>query len=353
MMAPFGYEIIEYSNEGSQSLANEHIPILREKEFRKLRDLYNKEYPNDFANTSSSIFEEFHNKLIREVAKRAQPGEIICHPFGNVHGALGEILPNCFHVETGIGYVNLASFTYKVFESYAWMHYQQGIADRWGNNYEFVVPMSYDLEEWVPSYETGKYILYFGRITEDKGMNYIREIAKRVDMEVIICGGGDVAPWLDPEIPNLKYLAPVNGLARSELLRNAYCMLMPTTYTEPFGSAGVEGMLCGTPLIASDFGAFTETIWQGVTGFRCKTLGDWLYAVKEVKNLDRAKIAEITRHKYDMKRCGKLMDSVFRQIITMNKEDGWYDLEPFMAIPEYKPDPSLLLNNPVLETQHY
>ncbi len=37
--------------------------------------------------------------------------------------------------------------------------------------------------------------------------------------------------------------------------------------------AGVEAMLCGTPLLGSNYGAFQETIIHGVTGFRCNTLG--------------------------------------------------------------------------------
>jgi glycosyltransferase involved in cell wall biosynthesis len=47
---------------------------------------------------------------------------------------------------------------------------------------------------------------------------------------------------------------------------------MPRCYIEPFGGSGVEVLLCGTPLIAVDYGAFTETIIDGVNGFRCHTL---------------------------------------------------------------------------------
>ena len=50
-------------------------------------------------------------------------------------------------------------------------------------------------------------------------------------------------------------------------------------------------MICGTPLISVDYGAFTETIVEGVTGFRCNTLGDWVAGIEASKNLDRAKAA--------------------------------------------------------------
>jgi glycosyltransferase involved in cell wall biosynthesis len=108
-------------------------------------------------------------------------------------------------------------------------------------------------------------------------------------------------------------------------------MLMPTVYTEPFGGAGVEGQLCGTPLLASDFGAFSETVEHNHTGFRCKTLGDWLDAVANVKELDREYIANSARMKYSLAAVGDQMDRIFRQIETLST-DGWYNESGFDAI---------------------
>src|SRR5690242_3936705 len=75
MMQPLGFEVIEYANEGSESEANNKVPILREKEFKKLRELYDKEYPNELANVNSMIFKAFNNKLLKEIIKRAEPGD--------------------------------------------------------------------------------------------------------------------------------------------------------------------------------------------------------------------------------------------------------------------------------------
>jgi glycosyltransferase involved in cell wall biosynthesis len=49
-------------------------------------------------------------------------------------------------------------------------------------------------------------------------------------------------------------------------------------------------MLCGTPLISTNFGAFAETIEHGVTGFRCNTLGDFVKAIEKAGTLDRTKV---------------------------------------------------------------
>lgn len=330
MMLPFGYEVIEYSNEGSESEASEHVVILTREEFEPLQAKMTAAPPHGEATMDSDIYRAFCEKLNPELLKRVQPGDIVCHPFGHTHAYLGELLPYARHVEIGIGYPH-CHFDLRIYETYQWWAWHQGKEQRPGNAYQWVCPMSYNVDEWEPRYEPGEYLLYFGRVVECKGLEVVKEIARHTDLPVVVCGSGDPSPWLDPEIPNLEYRPPVTGTARSTLLRHAKAMLMPTTYCEPFGGAGVEGQLCGAPLIGSDFGAFAETIQHGTNGFRCKTLGDWLEAINRTPTLDRKAIADHARNKYSLESCGSQMDKIFRQIQRLNGA-GWYDLEPTEAI---------------------
>jgi SAM-dependent methyltransferase len=84
-------------------------------------------------------------------------------------------------------------------------------------------------------------------------------------------------------------------------------------------------MLCGTPLIAVDYGAFTETIIDGVTGFRCHTLQDWIDAIDNAGDLDRRVVAETARSRYSLEACGKKYDKIFKDINNLNRK-GWYQL---------------------------
>lgn len=330
MMLPFGHEVIEYSNEGSVSQASEHVVILSRDEFEPLRARLRAAPPHGEATLDSDIYRAFSAKLKPELLNRVRPGDIVCHPFGHTHADLGELLPQAYHVEIGVGYPH-CHFPMRVYETYQWWSWHQGKEQRPGGAYEWVCPMAYDIDEWQPQAAMGDYLLYFGRIVECKGLAVVREIARRVDMPVIICGAGDPSPWLSPDIPNLTYRPPVTGRARSDLLGGARAMLMPTAYTEPFGGAGVEGMLCGTPLLASDHGAFSETVIHGLTGYRCKTLGDWLIAIERLPWLNRRAIAEHARATYSLEACGRQMDRIVRQIGGLGGE-GWYSLTPTNAI---------------------
>lgn len=330
MMLPFGHEVIEYSNEGSVSQASEHVVILSRDEFEPLRARLRAAPPHGEATLDSDIYRAFAARLKPELRKRVLPGDIVCHPFGHAHADLGELLPYAHHLEIGIGYPE-CHFPLRVYETYQWWSWHQGKEQRPGTAYEWVCPMAYDLDEWDVVETPGEYLLYFGRVVECKGLAVVREIARRVDMPVIICGAGDPSPWLSPDIPNLTYRPPVTGRARSDLLGGARAMLMPTAYTEPFGGAGVEGMLCGTPLLASDHGAFSETVIHGLTGYRCKTLGDWLIAIERLPWLNRRAIAEHARATYSLEACGRQMDRIVRQIGGLGGE-GWYSLTPTNAI---------------------
>jgi glycosyltransferase involved in cell wall biosynthesis len=330
MMKPFGYEVIEYSNEGSESEADEIVVMLTKDEFYPLQAKMNAAPPHGEASTDSDIYRAFVEKLTPEITKRAKPGDIVMHYFGHSYVYLSNLLPQCHHIEGPIGYVG-GNLPLRIYETYQWWSYNQGHDNRAGNSYQWVCPMGYDVDEWEPSYEQGEYLLYFGRVIECKGLYTVMEIAKNVDMPVIMCGSGTPEQFLSDDIPNLTYRSPVTGLARSELLRGAYAMLMPTQYTEPFGGAGVEGQMCGTPLIASDFGAFSETVIHGYSGFRCKTLGDYLAAIRGVKQLNRRAIASEARSKYSLQNVGAQMDKIFKQAQALNGK-GWYSLESTDAI---------------------
>lgn len=323
MMRMYGYDVIEYANAGSESEASEKVVMLNEAEIDAYLKQKNTDFHGNLAATGTPHHSLFEERLRLAIASRVQPGDLICHPFGHSHSVLLNDLKSHIHIETGIGYPTLMSGTMRIFESYAWRHYHCAKEDRQGTNYEWVIPNYFEIRDWAPRYEPGQYIAFLGRISQCKGLDTILEIAKYLDnKKIVLCGQGDSTPW---QHPNIEYWGPLCGKQRSEFMRHAICSIMPTTFIEPFGGSGVEGMLCGTPLIATDYGAFTETVIDGVTGYRCKTLLDWLEAIDRVHTIDRKAVAATARAKYSLEACGAQYDKAFTQIAELYK-DGWYTL---------------------------
>lgn len=323
MMRSVGYDVVEYSNAGSESEATEHVEILNNEEFEELygsRD--RKDFYGDVAVVGSEGHRLFEAKLIPRLQSRLADNDIVCHPFGHAHSRLLEIFPNHHHVETGIGYPTTMEGAFHIYETNAWMHYHQGKERRNGRNYEWVIPNYFEIEDWEPNYEAGAYLAFLGRICSMKGLDTIKALADHSPWPILLCGQGDPTPW---EHKNIHYLGPISGKKRSEFLRNARASLMPTVFTEPFGGSGVEGMLCGTPLISVHYGAFSETVRHGVNGFHCRTLQNWIDAINSAGDLDRRSIAENARKKYSLETCGTQYDRAFTDISNLHSE-GWYTL---------------------------
>jgi glycosyltransferase involved in cell wall biosynthesis len=322
MLQKYGYQIIEYSNQGSQSTADEHVEILTTDEFDAL---YGSRKSIDFHGNDATIgsmgHAVFESRLIDNIKTRIQPQDIICHPFGHAHQRLTEEFKNNQHVETGIGYPVLMPSSFRIFESYAWMHYHQGKENRNGRNYEWVVPNYYDLDDWDISYKHGDYYAFLGRITSLKGMDTLHAIASHLDYPIVLHGQGDPSEWAHP---NIEYRGPLTGRSRSEFLRGARALLAPTVFTEPFCGMAVEAMLCGTPVISVDYGAMTETVQPGM-GFRCHTLRDWIDATNAIDTLNRYFIADTARSKYSLEACGAMYAKIFNQLNDLYR-GGWYEI---------------------------
>lgn len=350
MMAPLGWETIVYTNEGSDVPdAKEVVTLLTASEFAEFYPRKDKtEFHGNHAVIGERGWPTFHNRLIVELAKRVKPGDFILHPFGRAHQALVTIFPQCTALETGVGYSDKPFGAWRIFESQAWRHYHWGrwdhdasvARDEPGQNryYSWVVPNYFDLDDWPMGDGAGDYVVYMGRITPEKGMNVIaaiiREFARHPNPpKFVFAGQGNFESEVmrhvlaDPRPSdgriNVDYVGPVHGKDRATLVGNARCMLMPSAFIEPFAGAGVEAMMAGTPLVAVDYGAFTETVIEFLTGFRCNTLGDWVTAIRNAGKLDRAMVARAARSRYSLQACAGMYDTALRQLNEL-RASGWY-----------------------------
>jgi glycosyltransferase involved in cell wall biosynthesis len=324
IIQPFGWSVIEYSNQGSVSRADQHVVVLSEDTFRTLSKRRTREDTHDLDVNNPELQQEFQRVLVEKIRTRARPGDIVCHVWGpNLE--VYNLLPECHHIELSVGYLRSPGLPFRVFESSAWMHWHYGRAGQEdGSNYNWVVPSAFDEEKWAFNETPGDYALFLGRITPRKGMNELVDIATRMpELTIHAHGPGDPSPWASRAPSNLAFKGPLFGNERVAVVQQARCMLMPTVFIEPFGFSGIEAQLCGVPLIASSHGAFQETVVEGITGYRCHTLADWVEAIRASQSLDRRQIAALARKKYSREVVGQQYDRVLLQLSDLSGA-GWY-----------------------------
>jgi glycosyltransferase involved in cell wall biosynthesis len=223
-------------------------------------------------------------------------------------------------VEFGVGYSGVFS-NYKVFESYAWMHsvYAQhkDAATVDGSFFDAVIPGYLDPDMFPLGKGDGDYYLYVGRMIARKGVDIAAHICKTIGARLILAGPGDHIPSYG------EYIGPVGPEKRAELMGGAIATFVPTLYLEPFGNVNIESQACGTPVITTDWGAFTETVVEGVTGFRCRNVEEFILATQNVKNLDRNAIRQRAISLYSVDVIAKKYEYYFRRLETL-WGDGWY-----------------------------
>jgi glycosyltransferase involved in cell wall biosynthesis len=91
-------------------------------------------------------------------------------------------------------------------------------------------------------------------------------------------------------------------------------------------------MMAGTPVIATDWGAFTETVCPGVSGYRFKTLQEGIAAVKNVVTLEPEKIRRYAMERYSLDAVRPQFDRWFKQLDSLWRK-GWYELDVDKAPP--------------------
>lgn len=119
-----------------------------------------------------------------------------------------------------------------------------------------------------PAADKGDYVLYFGRLSEEKGIDRLLE-ACRLTPEVpyVVAGSGPLEHLLRENLPaNVSYVGVQKGEALQNLVRRAvFSVYLPVWY-ENCPLSVLESQALGTPVLANRIGGIPELVQEGKTG---------------------------------------------------------------------------------------
>jgi len=323
MMMELGHEVFLYAGEFNNAPCTEHVSCISEA--GRLAACGGLHYTQASFDGALPHWVDFNRAVIAAIQHRIQPKDFICVISGrNAKPIADAFFPGSMTVEFGIGYGGTFS-QYRIWESYAWMHTVYGaqcatrdphtIDGIW---FDAVIPGYLDITEFPFSEEKDDYFLYVGRLTDRKGWKIAEEICKHRGKRLIIAGQGDTPTYGE-------HVGSVVPPARNLLMMRAQALIMPTVYIEPFGNVAIEAMACGTPVISTDWGAMTETVIEGVTGFRCRTFQEFVEATYNVKHLNCKNIRSWVAQNYSLAVIAKQYERHFHRLMNL-WTDGWYYL---------------------------
>ena len=333
MMKARGHEVIHIGNAGSMADCSQHIDVCS-------KDLFESIYGNEQNYPNQNLFTwdcEGKYKAIYDKWLEIVPGciddlctrehdAILCL-MGLNHKYLADALKKK-HImcEAFIGY-QLVWASNRVYESYAWEHYIEGTAKNAGGNLwnRAVIPNYLDPDRFQFKPDGRKdYALYMGRLNDDKGVGIAIDTTRAVGMRLKIVGQGDPMQWVRNN-PHVDYEPAANMDRRKQLLSECHVLFGPSKYIEPFGTISIEAQYSGAPVIATDWGAWTETVLHGVTGYRCRTMDHFVWALKNIHTINRLDCHNHAKNNYSMDRVAQMYEDYFDQLFTCtDSPKQWY-----------------------------
>ena len=325
MMTRRGHEVIHYGVEGSNPECTKNVSVMPASVWKQFvgghpgRNFYNIEMGGKMAPYHAMFAKNMHDGLVKNTGDPYT--EIVCQPWGGAQCTACEGIPQ-YMVESGIGYPNSWA-EWRVYESYAWMHMHLGRDNLFGGRkwYWAVIPNAFPVENFTPVAKRGEDLLFLGRLNEDKGVGIAIDVAKRVGRKITIVGQGNPGPYMHDN-PHVSYLPPVGVEERRTLLAEAHAVMCITQFVEPFCGVNVEAQMSGTPVIASDYGVFSETILHGVTGWRGRTIEQFVWAAKNIDKIDGRVCAQWARDNFSLERVAPMYEEFFQQVLNVRDHGG-------------------------------
>ena len=323
MMTGLGHEVMLYSGNRNEAPCAEHVKCFSEAERKDACG--GGHFSQAKFNGKDKHWQVFNFRVAAEIMARWQERDIICIIGGNAQTDLRAYVDKRLFVEFGIGYAG--SFAeFRVFESYAWMHTTYGAmggsnpgaarGDRW---FDAVVPGYFEIEKFPmgpPMAERDDYFFFIGRLGVGKGEHEAAQACRHIGARLVVAGHGTPPP-------GTEHVGVIGAKRRGELMANAQAVFVPTIYIEPFGNVAVEAQACGTPVITTDWGAMTETVEEGVSGFHCRSLAEFVAATEAVKSLDPVAIRARAHRLYSLETIALKYERYFQRLMLLWDDRGW------------------------------
>jgi glycosyltransferase involved in cell wall biosynthesis len=182
-----------------------------------------------------------------------------------------------------------------------------------------VIPNPIDVAAWPLGERKEDYLLWIGRMNEEKGPHRALEAARLARSPLVLAGPvqpgqeeffeREVSPHLDR--PGVTYVGEVGGRRKAELFAKARALLMPIRWAEPFGMVMVEALATGTPVIAFSEGSAPEIVEDGRCGFLVEDTEEMAAAVARLGSIEPSACREAA-HRFDSDSIAARYEDVYR-----------------------------------------
>jgi glycosyltransferase involved in cell wall biosynthesis len=172
------------------------------------------------------------------------------------------------------------------------------------------------------------YLLWMGRICEEKGTHIAIDAAEQAGLPLIIAGQvypfsyhqeyfiREVASRLDRARVQVQFVQKPSFTEKLHLLQNARALLIPALADETSSLVAMEAMACGTPVIAFRRGALPEVIADEKTGFVVNSLDELVQATRRAHEISPQACRTRIEDLYDSRRMTGDYEALYRRVLN-------------------------------------
>jgi glycosyltransferase involved in cell wall biosynthesis len=236
-----------------------------------------------------------HTGMLGAVLGGAVETPVVHTVHGPLDGEPGELYESIARVSPQVGLISISMNQRKPKPELPW------IAN---------CPNALDFSVYPCKPHRGDYLLFLGRMSPDKGAHRAIAVAMEAGLPLKLAGKLQdqkeidyfeelVAPHL---VGDIEYLGEVSHGEKVELLQNARATLFPIEWEEPFGLVMIESMACGTPVIATRWGAVPEVIEDGRSGVIVDSYREMAEALERADELDPLELRRFAEEHFSPER---------------------------------------------------
>ena len=341
MMKARGHYVIHYGHEDSDPVCDEHVTVVTNDDFNRVYGT--SDWKNDTSfkyDTNDEVYTKFYKNTIIEISKRKQKHDFLLPFWGLGVKPVCDAHQDMICIEPGIGYSSGCWTKYKVFESHALLHAYMGLESAsWCNPkwYDVVIPNYFDTSNFEFSANKDNYFLFLGRVYSGKGLHIAIQMTEHIGAKLIVAGTGTLKNAGYTTIPDhVEEFGYANVENRKKLMSRARAVITASQFLEPFCGVHMEAFMSGTPVISTDWGIFTETNLQGITGFRCRTFNDFVCAARNIHKISPYHCREWASN-FTLDSIAPRYEKFFKDVLNVHQHKGWYDtIEPMSHMYSYK-----------------
>jgi glycosyltransferase involved in cell wall biosynthesis len=191
-----------------------------------------------------------------------------------------------------------------------------------------VVQNGIAVEQFPFTRDKDDYVLWLGRICEEKAPHLAIAAAQRAGLPLVIAGQiypfsyhqnyfeREIRPHLNGRV---RFVDTPLALQKIELLRHARALLLTSTVEETSSLVAMEAMACGTPVVGFRRGAFPEIVTNSETGFIVDTIEEMAAALRDVDSISPEKCRARVEQHFSSSRMAREYEALYRRVLTSQK----------------------------------